>query len=223
LEGTRQGVDWKLGRWEELAEALERRGHWDEAELTHAFDLLGVPHLERAAAHLPQELEATRQVIRGEVERLERWRDEVLIPGEEHERLAAMLGVPVNETKSLRLLRRYEREHAHKYMRLAEKLGLKVREGPALAAPRPVPECEEFAEEIEEAPALAPEAAPATAPEVGEAPEPAKAAASGLSAPPEVDFRVEPGDPLRGSEGSQGPPGLAGVSGRSPCVPPNIH
>src|SRR5262245_22249079 len=88
LEGTRQGVDWKLGRWEELSAALGRRGHWDEAELVQAFDLLGVPHLERAATHDPSELEATRELIRDEVERLERWRDDVLAPGEEHDRVA---------------------------------------------------------------------------------------------------------------------------------------
>jgi hypothetical protein len=107
LERTAQGVDWKLERWHVLSSALERNGTWTEAELAHAFDLLGIPHLERDAALDPAELEIGKQLIRDEVERLERWRDEVLAPAEEMDRLAAELGVPVNETKTFRLLRRY--------------------------------------------------------------------------------------------------------------------
>jgi hypothetical protein len=153
LERTTQGVDWKLERWRVLSYALEHKGTWTEAELAHAFDLLGVPHLEREATYDPAEIEISRTIIREEIERLETWRDEVLAPAEETDRLAAELGVPANETRTFRLLRRYEREHANKYMRIAKELGLQVRPGPALAAPRPVPEVEETAEEVEEAPA----------------------------------------------------------------------
>jgi hypothetical protein len=228
LERTTQGVDWKLERWRTLSYALEHNGTWTEAELAHAFDLLGAPHLDRDAQYDPAEIEISRTIIREEVERLETWRDEVLVPGEEMDRLASELGVPVNETRTFRLLRRYEREHANKYMRIAEKLGLQVRPGQALAAPRPVPEVEAPTEEVEEAPAPVPQVQASqevTQECVQECEQSIKAKqpAPVPFSPPPVGFRDEPGDPSCGLEGSYGPPVVSVVSGWSPRGPPLIH
>ena len=217
LERTAQGVAWKLKNLEDLIGELETNQALTAEQLGQAYDLLGVPIARRRATLEADDAPYALELLRKHYERLTTLRDEVLLPTEEEDKTCAMLGVPVNETKELTLLRRYERENSNKYFRLAEKLGLQVRKGPALASPKdqaPVAEGPTVAKQppVEEPSPVIEACLQPSSEEVNvSAPVLERKAPEGR---PQPARRDEPGDRTRGLSGSRESSGSSGSSTR---------
>ena len=200
LEMTSRGVAWKLARLQDLADALRSRGTWSPDEKQLFLDLLGVPPIVRRYDDDIDDIEICDQILVEERARLEALKADVLDPEDESARLEALIGVPHDDSREARLLRRYESENWRKYEKLSEKLGMNVRDGER--APRPV---------VDQA---APTAAPPPRPPM---PTPPVGASAGPTARrlvlvaavvgPRARFQDEAGDTPCGWEGSRGPRG----------------
>jgi hypothetical protein len=136
LECTTQGASWMIERLVFLADSLRKRGTWTEEEESLAFDLLGVPKLERRREDEPFVAEETLAAVESEIERLRALRDEVLDPTDAAERLEAELGVPHDQSDAARLYRRYEAENERKYLKLSKEAHLEVQRGQAPDMPQ---------------------------------------------------------------------------------------
>ncbi len=117
LTGTRQGCDWLISRWQGLARTLEAVGDWDDARRTLALDLLGTPPDLRdgPAPFDPDTAEgendgpAARLIfLAGEIERLEALKADALDDLDAEEQAAAVVGLGVETSRALQLVRRYE-------------------------------------------------------------------------------------------------------------------
>jgi hypothetical protein len=111
LEQTLAGAEWKLERWDQLAQALEERGVWNLDEQHLAFDLLGISRADRELPEDPEsEAEVALDLIVGERARLQDWIDRVLHGRDAREYFGAQIGVPPDDIPALKRLRRYETE-----------------------------------------------------------------------------------------------------------------
>ncbi len=153
LEGTLEGVAWKISRLEWLVEALAKKRDFTPLEHALAYDLMGTPAMERTAEFDTAKVDEALADLGRELERLRSRLDNVLLPGRDEDKDMALLGIPVRDTKQLALLHRYERDHTNRFFELAKELRLKPREGPALSAPLTITETEDAPD---------PEAAPKT-------------------------------------------------------------
>jgi hypothetical protein len=111
LEGTKQGADWMLLRWQGLGEVLQARGGWDEAQRRLAFDLLGVPHeLRDGSLKVPPEAdaEALAGLVKAQVARLREELEESLIDLDEATQAMAAGGMPFEEDAATARLRKYD-------------------------------------------------------------------------------------------------------------------
>ncbi len=137
LEMTSQGVAWKLERLRFLAETLQERRSWTNEQKQLAFDLLGVPRIERQAYDDISDIDDCIAVLADERERLEALKADVLDPEDESARLEAQIGVPHDDSREARLYRRYESESWRKYEKLSDKLKMRVRRGDPPPKPQP--------------------------------------------------------------------------------------
>ncbi len=211
LKRTVQGVTWLIEQLEEMLDILNEKGIFTTPQILLVLDLVGHPSKDRDLEFVPKDEPAARELLVDEIARLRSRLEDVLIPLEEEEKEAAMLGVPVNETRELTLLRRYERENVNKFFKLSKELELGLKKGPKLEAPRkPVP--------VGDAPPTEESCVDESSQDVNEdsvITEQNSTATKG-AAPP----RDEPGDPSPGWEGSQGPPRPLTRRGRPAQGPP---
>jgi hypothetical protein len=107
-------------------EVFKDTGKLNEEEIALVCNLMGYSPMVKKGIVENGFTSEDVPVLEGEIARLEERRDEVLHPMNEAERTAAILGVPINELKPIRLLRRYEHENWNKYLRLCRELGVKV-------------------------------------------------------------------------------------------------
>jgi hypothetical protein len=107
LKKTRQGCEWLLDRWRELATALEDGAEWTEQLRSLAFDLLSAPASARHRDPWPEGGSA-RELARREIEGLEGLKARVLDRLDALEREAARRGAPVHLPRPLARLFWYE-------------------------------------------------------------------------------------------------------------------
>ncbi|MBX6316640.1 MAG: hypothetical protein IRY99_27560 [Isosphaeraceae bacterium] len=114
LERTTQGVEWLLGQWQALAEALDQHGRLNGSQLDRLLRLLGQPQLPRAGAqrellmlvyaYLALEEEPNRglwDLIQG-TRTAEVPRDHLPPPGRAHAHLAAVFAAAIERLLALR-------------------------------------------------------------------------------------------------------------------------
>jgi hypothetical protein len=121
LQATLSGVILLIEAWFRLIAALETGNDWTESEASRALDLLGVA-ADLRNGRMPIDdpaggyVVAFRQALALEqIERLEKLRDERLIPLDELERRQAMEGDIAILSKEAKLVLRYEREAWKRY------------------------------------------------------------------------------------------------------------
>ena len=95
LEGTLEGVSWKMSRLEWLIDVLTKKRDLTPEEHTLAYDLMGTPFLERTAEFDTTRVDETLSDLKQELERVRSRHDNVLLPGREEDKNTAMLGIPV--------------------------------------------------------------------------------------------------------------------------------
>ncbi len=206
LDRTLQGVSWKLDRLDFLIGRLEEKKDLSVEELGLSYDLLGVPLMERQATLEAEDAAIALQLLKTEHERLIALRDNVLEPKQAAEKALALLGVPLNETKALALLRRYEKENLNKYFRLMDMMKLEIKKGIASAAPGDAGPADE-APKTDLPTTFAAAAAAKNA-------ERAREQAAMKKTPALTGRRDEPGDRTRGLSGSRESSGSSGSSTR---------
>jgi hypothetical protein len=111
LSGSSQGCDWLIARWRALEAALAEQGHWDDAQRSLAFDLLGVPVAERSfdrsiTSHASRE--DLMALIQGEIQELEALKADGLDDLDATERALAEADLHFDVSPPAQLLRRYE-------------------------------------------------------------------------------------------------------------------
>jgi hypothetical protein len=124
LENTRQGADFKIERWRLLAGLVVSDGGWNEAQHRVAFDLLGVPAELRPASGtvVPAGDDAAADqaaLAAREIARLEALQAEILVEQDEEQREMAEAGMPLEEDRITRRLRRYEMD-CRRWLKRAE-------------------------------------------------------------------------------------------------------
>jgi hypothetical protein len=130
LEGTKQGCEWLIGRWQGLALALEVEGTWTEAQTALALDLLGTPHVLRV-----RPLRPSAELVDEEIGRLAGLIESGLDGLDEHERVSAELGMGMDTPRELSLAQRY-REACFRRVRSALQ-EIKKGRGPSSASSPP--------------------------------------------------------------------------------------
>ena len=116
LRRTRQGCDWIIARWNLLLAALNAVGDWNPSQLKLACDLMGVPaEFREAPSPLPAEREGRDELVRREVETIEREKAEVLEDLECAERAHAEQGDGPDEGGELAALLRREQMFACRF------------------------------------------------------------------------------------------------------------
>jgi hypothetical protein len=122
LQSSKQGVELILRTWDRLGESLDtKKGAWNEAELSTAFDLLGIPgHLRDGRAPFDPRGEGEdvyqyrRTFIFSEYERLQK-QQQGFSRVDRTEREHAETGASVLGTKPVALLLRYENAAWRRY------------------------------------------------------------------------------------------------------------
>jgi hypothetical protein len=122
LQASKQGIELMLRTWDRLGESLDtKKGAWNDAEISTAFDLLGVPgHLRDGRAPFDPRGEGEdvyqyrRTFIFSEYERLQTQLKE-LARVDRVERDHGERGASVLKSKPAALLLRYEREAWRRY------------------------------------------------------------------------------------------------------------
>ena len=110
LRQSGYGVHWLLTRWEMLESALKAWGSLNEEQYRLAFHLRGLPIEARAidptynGLSSPEEL---KELIAGEIALLQALIDDGIFSLDEEERLSAMEGTNLDQTKEGKLLKRY--------------------------------------------------------------------------------------------------------------------
>jgi hypothetical protein len=110
LRNKKQGVDWLLDRWDELADVLENNGQWDDDQRALAFDLLGVGHDERIGnSRVPahDNVEGMRALIDEQVKRLRAYQA-ILVSRDQSERNMTIAGMPLTEDEVTARVRQQE-------------------------------------------------------------------------------------------------------------------
>jgi hypothetical protein len=121
LESTFEGVRLLIEGWFVLVQPLEDGEDWTEAEASKALDLLGVPldarsRRTRITPHDGLEPIAFRMaLVLDELDRLEAVRDQVMVPLDEIDRDAALVGDLALLSKPAKLVLRYERDAWRRY------------------------------------------------------------------------------------------------------------
>jgi hypothetical protein len=134
LQTTAAGAWLLIEAWLVLIAVLDQ-GDWSEAERSKALDLLGIAVDQRSVRTLVDDPDSAdliafhRELAREEVERLEAFREEALIPLGESARRRALTGDSAMLSKEAKLLLRYERDAWRRYRE-----AIKV-----LKAPKPTP------------------------------------------------------------------------------------
>jgi hypothetical protein len=111
LQWTKQGCDALLERWRGLERTLRAKGGWTEEQRSLALDLLGVPKVLRDGATVldpapgVEALDLRQQVVRQEIERLERIRAERLHELDEAEQALAEQGAGPPDPTLILLMR----------------------------------------------------------------------------------------------------------------------
>ncbi len=105
LQRTRQGVEWMIERWHDLADILDGGGTWTEAQTSLALDLMGKPPEFR---DLSVPIENPAAMVAQQLAHLERRQFTALNTFDEQERDAALKGLPYEPSRALKNLRRYE-------------------------------------------------------------------------------------------------------------------
>ena len=104
LEVSRHGCCWLIDRWRELGDVFDRTGAWTDEQNERALDLLGVsPHVRAGLA-----LANPPALVARHVARLETQIASGLADLDGDVQLAATFGMPVQEGKELKQVRRYE-------------------------------------------------------------------------------------------------------------------
>ncbi len=106
LQRTKQGVEWMIERWHDLADILDGGGLWTEAQTALALDLMGTPPELRDPQQTPNENPAS--LVAHQLAHLERRKQSALTIYDEQERDAALKGIPYEPSRPLKNLRRYE-------------------------------------------------------------------------------------------------------------------
>jgi hypothetical protein len=151
LQSSKQGVELLLRTWNLLNEALDaRKGAWSDAQISTAFDLLGIPgHLRdgRAPFDPPQAgadvYEYRRAFIFREVERLQA-RQEGLSRVDLTDREHAETGASVLGTKPVTLLLRYENAAWRRYDTMLKAAKAGVPQEASVPEPEPETRLTEF-------------------------------------------------------------------------------
>ncbi len=133
LERSTQGADWLIDRWEGLADALESRGQWDDAQRNLAFDLLGTsPILRDGHARVPAAVDrdGLMNLVKDEVGRLADEQRTTLSPLDTHEQDLACCGMPVEPDAETKRLRKYESDLSREWRWAYEQL-FKLRSDPS--------------------------------------------------------------------------------------------
>ncbi len=127
LEGTKQGAELMLERWERLGATLESGGDWSESERSHALDLLGVAvdlrnGLTPVDARSGEDGLAFRKaVVSRQIERLRKLAGS-LASLDAMQRDHAERGYLAEYTKAGQLIERYQREAARRFLKAREEL-----------------------------------------------------------------------------------------------------
>ncbi len=106
LGSTVPGASILLDRWRALSRALEN-GDWTAAQETLALDMLGTPAALRDGVTTPF-CPGRREIVCGQIQRLERLISEVLPARDANERDLATAGLPDLDDRALLCLHRYE-------------------------------------------------------------------------------------------------------------------
>ncbi len=143
LEATFAGVILLIEAWLGLAAALRVGVDWSESEASRALDMLGVaPDLRNGFTLItpPEGVDPVAHhvgVALDEVDRLEKLRDEALIPLDALERSQAMSGDVTLLSKPAKLLLRYERDAWRRYREAMTEITKAQDPSSAEVAPRP--------------------------------------------------------------------------------------
>src|SRR5205823_9456763 len=135
LEGTKQGADWLIERWEGLGEVLQSNGTWNEAQRRLAFDLRGVPlEFREGSQKVPREDDpvALAALVAEELEQLREHQEATLCAMDEAARSCAVSGMLMEEDAATKRLRQYE-ARARRVLNVARGELLRVRAGAAPA------------------------------------------------------------------------------------------
>jgi hypothetical protein len=144
LQQTLQGCGWMIERWEGLARILEARGDWSGAQEALALDLLGTPaELRDGPTRLDPDpgddvVRYRLAVASNEIQRLKMARNSELADRDAREQSAAELGLELEPSRPLALLRRYEAACRHR-LRWALSHLRHGRPRPATSEPVPTP------------------------------------------------------------------------------------
>jgi hypothetical protein len=136
LRGSKYGCAWLMERWRILDRVLQSRT-WNDEERELALDMAGLPRVGR------EELDDPEGLVSGEIALLEE-----LIAGEcdaldDNERILAMHGDPVQLSKKVNALRRYESacvKRFHAARRMLMKATVDAVEAIPVVVPEPVEE-----------------------------------------------------------------------------------
>ena len=110
LDGTKQGCEWLIARWEGLGAALAANGDWDAAQSSLALDLLGVPAaLRNGPTPLDGDSGARLALVRAEVDRLKSLNARAMAELDDCERELALQGFGPDLDGQLSAIRRFER------------------------------------------------------------------------------------------------------------------
>ncbi len=119
LQRTKQGVEWMIERWQNLADILDEGGAWTEAQATMALNLMGVPLEFR---ELDEPIKNPASLCAREIAYLERRKETALITYDEQERDAVLRGIPYEPSRVMKNLRRYEATCLRTYLWASQQL-----------------------------------------------------------------------------------------------------
>ncbi len=105
LQRTKQGVEWMIERWHDLADIIDGGGMWSEAQTSLALDLIGQPLEVR---EFLDPIENPASLCAREIAHLERRKESALKGYDDFERDATKRGCPIEPSRAMRNLRRYE-------------------------------------------------------------------------------------------------------------------
>jgi hypothetical protein len=141
LGRTRQGCEWMMHQWEELALVLHVNLQWDEPQTSTALDLLGIAPVLRDGLGFPPN-QPLDQLVGQAIAGLQKRIDSGLADLDAREQEHAESGAPVTPSRDLIRLRRYEADCQRQYYRARADLLAslaKTSAEPSTKAPEPEP------------------------------------------------------------------------------------
>jgi hypothetical protein len=135
---TRQGCDWLLERWRGLLAIVERAGEWTEPQRGLAFDLLGTdPDLRMEH---PWSLDDTAgEMAKRQIAAIEQLQAQSLDELDALEQSAAVDGLPIEPSRAMTLLKRYEAACIRRMQGARNRLVSVHRAKAPQSAPEPTP------------------------------------------------------------------------------------